>query len=226
MILTELPPEILEKITSNLDDNIKILLRKVCITFYQAYYLKSAYFNNIPVFLIIPSIMKTSPVSFILNQLCSYCPIYASYQHQYYATLDDKPLINYECYFHNSVHGNHNFSVPINGYFHLYGIFTKYHNIIKKIIKTNPIFKENKLQFNYWYETPYCTVSLFGCNELIKLTPLPQLIRMQLNEKKGKLAIIEIPVVYQNVKYLIYQLKKEKDIKKCCYPKLSVSWVY
>ncbi len=49
---------------------------------------------------------------------------------------------------------------------------------------------------------------------------------MQLNGKREKLAIIEIPVVYQNVKYLIYQLKKEKELKKCKYPKFPVSWVY
>ena len=226
MILTELPPELLEEITSHLDDNNKILLRKVCLTFYQAYYLKSTYFNNIPIFLIIPSILKASPVSSILNQICSYCPIYASYQHQRYSTLHDKEYVHYKCNFHNWVHGNNNFSVPINGYFHLYGIFTKYHTIIKKIMKTNPMFKGHKLLFNYWYETPYDTVSLFGCEELKKLKPLPQRIRMQLNGKREKLSIIEIPVVYQNVKYLIYQLKKEKDIKNCECPKFSVSWVY
>jgi hypothetical protein len=88
------------------------------------------------------------------------------------------------------------------------------------------MFKGNKLLFNYWYETPYDSVSLFGCEELKKLIPLPQRIRMQLNGKREKLAIIEIPVVYQNVKYLIYQLKKEKDIKNCNYPKFVVSWVY
>ena len=37
---------------------------------------------------------------------------------------------------------------------------------------------------------------------------------MKLNKKRESLAIVEIPVIYQNVKYLIYQLKKEKDIKK------------
>lgn len=226
MILTELPPELLEEITSHLDDNTKILLRKVCLTFYQAYYLKSTYFDNIPIFLIVPSILKASPVSSVLNQICSYCPIYASYQHQRYSTLTDKEYVHYKCNFHNWVHGNNNFSVPINGYFHLYGIFTKYHNTIQKIMKTNPMFKGSKLLFNYWYETPYDTVSLFGCEELKKLTPLPQRIRMQLNGKKEKLAIIEIPVIYQNVKYLIYQLKKEKDIKNCNYPKFVVSWVY
>ena len=226
MILTELPPELLEEITSHLDDNTKILLRKVCLTFYQAYYLKSTYFDNIPIFLIIPSILKASPVSSVLNQICSYCSIYASYQHQRYSTLTDKEYVHYKCNFHNWVHGNNNFSVPINGYFHLYGIFTKYHNTIQKIMKTNPMFKGHKLLFNYWYETPYDTVSLFGCEELKKLTPLPQRIRMQLNGKREKLAIIEIPVVYQNVKYLIYQLKKEKELKKCNYPKFPVSWVY
>ena len=51
MILTELPPELLEEITSHLNDSSKIILRKVCLTFYHAYYLKSAYFNNIPVLL-------------------------------------------------------------------------------------------------------------------------------------------------------------------------------
>ena len=111
MILTELPPEILENITSYLDDNIKILLRRVCLTFYHAYYLKSTYFKNIPVFLIIPSIMRASPVSYILNQMCSNCPIYASYQHQYYAELDEsKQIINCQCYFNNNAHGNHNFA--------------------------------------------------------------------------------------------------------------------
>ena len=226
MILTELPPELLEEITSHLADNVKILLRKVCLIFYHAYYLKSIYLKNIPVFLIVPSIMKASPVSSILNQLCSYCPIYASYQHKYYADLDNRPLYNYQCHFHNNVHGNHNFSVPINAYFHLYGIFTKHHNTINNIIKNNPMFKGNNLQFNYWYENPYNTVSIFGCNELIKLNPLPQRIRMELNDKRDKLVIIEIPVVHKSVKYLIYQLKKEKDLKKCNHPKFTVSWVY
>ena len=49
---------------------------------------------------------------------------------------------------------------------------------------------------------------------------------MELNDKRDKLAIIEIPVVYRSVKYLIYQLKKEKDLKKCNHPKFTVSWVY
>ena len=228
MILTELPPEILENITSYLDDNIKILLRRVCLIFYHAYYLKSTYFKNIPVFLIIPSIMRASPVSYILNQMCSNCPIYASYQHQYYAELDEsKQIINCQCYFNNNAHGNHNFAISINGYFHLYGIFTKYHKIIKEIIDTNPIFKKDNLEFNYWYETTYDNISLFGCNTLKKLNPLPQRIRMQLNKKKEKLAIIEIEVIYQNVKYLIYQLRiDDKYLEKCQYPKFSVSWVY
>ena len=70
MILTELPPELLEEITSHLDDNTKILLRKVCLTFYQAYYLKSTYFNNIPIFLIVPyqqAKIATSILSIILK---------------------------------------------------------------------------------------------------------------------------------------------------------------
>ena len=227
MILIELPPELLEEITSHLNDSSKIILRKVCLTFYHAYYLKSAYFNNIPVFLTVPSIMKASPISSILNQMCSYCPIYASYQHHNYNDLDDNKLLyNRKCSFNNMVHGNHNFSVPINGYFHLYGIFTKYHNIIQKLMKTNPIFKNDKLKFNYWYENPYNTVSLFGCDQFLRLNPLPQLTRMELNKKRESLAIIEIPVIYQNVKYLIYQLKKEKELKKCKYPKFTVSWVY
>ena len=227
MILTELPYELLEEITSYLDDNTKILLRKVCFSFYQAYYLKSTYFKNIPIFLIIPSIMKANQVPSILNNLCPNCPIYASYQHHYKNELDERRLSkNYQCYFHNNVHGNHNFSVPINGLFHLYGIFTKYHNIIKKIIKVNPIFKKKYLKFNYWYETPYDTVSLFGCDELKKLEPLPQKIRMDINDKKEKLTIIEIEIIYKKVKYLIYQLKREKDVIDCNYPKFPVSWVY
>lgn len=226
MILTELPYELLEEITNHLDDNTKILLRKVCFTFYQAYFLKSTYFKNIPIFLIVPSIMKANPVSPILNNLCPYCPVFASYQHYNKNYFNqEKSSKNYQCYFHNNVHGNHNFSVPINGLFHLYGIFTKYHNIVKKIIKSNPIFKGKSLQFNYWYETPYDTVSLFGCDDLKKLDPLSEKVINQINKKNNNLIIIEIEIIYKNVKYLIYQLKREKDVINCNYPKFKVDLV-